>query len=226
MGGGARDGWGKLVTHTNMWVLPCPTLSRHFLPHLPPHLQVITANMVDFAAPATYDRIVSIEMFEHMKNYRELLRRCSSWLKPGGKLFVHIFVHKSLPYHFEVRVGVWARVLGSLSHAGAQVLWAAKQTACLPARFCSNVWGRQASCLPRRPVCALPLICLGQTSKLKLTASLTSSEPLCLTTSLITCVAICLIAHLTFSLTTCLASSFDRSIMATCLRRLRARPTG
>jgi cyclopropane fatty-acyl-phospholipid synthase-like methyltransferase len=58
--------------------------------------------MVDFSAPSTYDRIVSIEMFEHMKNYKELLRRCSSWLNPKGKLFVHIFVHKSLPYHFEV----------------------------------------------------------------------------------------------------------------------------
>ena len=37
-----------------------------------------------------------------MQNYRELMRRCSSWLKPQGKLFVHIFVHKTLPYHFEV----------------------------------------------------------------------------------------------------------------------------
>ena len=37
-----------------------------------------------------------------VQNYRELMRRCSSWLKPQGKLFVHIFVHKTLPYHFEV----------------------------------------------------------------------------------------------------------------------------
>ncbi len=66
--------------------------------------QVLTANMVSFQAPSTYDRIVSVEMFEHMKNYRELMRRCSSWLKPKGKLFVHIFLHKTLPYHFEVRV--------------------------------------------------------------------------------------------------------------------------
>ncbi|GAX73802.1 hypothetical protein CEUSTIGMA_g1253.t1 [Chlamydomonas eustigma] len=66
------------------------------------NLQIITANIVDFQAPTTYDRIVSIEMFEHMKNYKELMRRCASWLKPQGKLFVHIFVHKTLPYHFEV----------------------------------------------------------------------------------------------------------------------------
>mmetsp|Transcript_7143 Transcript_7143/g.12310 ORF Transcript_7143/g.12310 Transcript_7143/m.12310 type:complete len:358 (+) Transcript_7143:63-1136(+) len=66
------------------------------------NIQVLTADMVNFQPPGTYDRIVSIEMFEHMKNYSELLRRCSTWLKSGGKLFVHIFVHKSMPYHFEV----------------------------------------------------------------------------------------------------------------------------
>jgi len=53
-------------------------------------------------APGTYDRILSVEMFEHMKNYQELMRRCSSWLRPGGALFVHIFCHRSSPYHFEV----------------------------------------------------------------------------------------------------------------------------
>ncbi|WIA30748.1 hypothetical protein OEZ86_000814 [Tetradesmus obliquus] len=67
------------------------------------NLTVITADMVDFQAPSTYDRIVSIEMFEHMKNYAELMRRISTWLKPGGALFVHIFCHKSSPYHFEVK---------------------------------------------------------------------------------------------------------------------------
>ena len=40
-------------------------------------------------------------MFEHMKNYRELLKRIASWLKPEGCLFVHIFAHKNCPYHFE-----------------------------------------------------------------------------------------------------------------------------
>jgi cyclopropane fatty-acyl-phospholipid synthase-like methyltransferase len=59
--------------------------------------------MVDFKPPAHYDRVVSVEMFEHMKNYQELLGRVASWLKPGGKLFVHIFVHKEMPYHYEVR---------------------------------------------------------------------------------------------------------------------------
>lgn len=67
-----------------------------------PHPQVITANVVDFKAPSVYDRVVSIEMFEHMKNYAVLMERIAQWLKPGGKLFVHIFVHKTMPYHFEV----------------------------------------------------------------------------------------------------------------------------
>ena len=66
------------------------------------NLTIITANLVDFQAPGTYDRIVSIECFEHMKNYEILLSRVASWLNGGGKLFLHIFVHKSLPYHFEV----------------------------------------------------------------------------------------------------------------------------
>lgn len=67
------------------------------------NLQVLTADMVDFSAPDTYDRILSIEMFEHMKNYRTLMARCATWLRPEGKMFVHIFVHRSMPYHFEVK---------------------------------------------------------------------------------------------------------------------------
>ncbi len=50
---------------------------------------------------AQFDRCVSIEMFEHMRNYGLLLHRISGWLRPGGKLFVHIFVHKMLMYPFE-----------------------------------------------------------------------------------------------------------------------------
>lgn len=50
---------------------------------------------------AQFDRCVSIEMFEHMRNYGLLLHRISGWLRPGGKLFVHIFAHKTLMYPFE-----------------------------------------------------------------------------------------------------------------------------
>lgn len=68
------------------------------------NLTIITANMVTFEGlgESIFDRVVSVEMFEHMKNYQELLRRISLWLKPGGKLFVHIFTHREYAYHFEV----------------------------------------------------------------------------------------------------------------------------
>ncbi len=51
--------------------------------------------------PAQFDRCVSIEMFEHMRNYQTLMSRIAGWLKPGGKLFVHIFAHRTLMYPFE-----------------------------------------------------------------------------------------------------------------------------
>jgi len=66
------------------------------------NLTIITADMNVFAPPdpGTYDRVVSVEMFEHMKNYQILLGRVASWLKTGGKLFVHIFTHKTFAYHY------------------------------------------------------------------------------------------------------------------------------
>ena len=57
--------------------------------------------MRDFTIDRTFDRVVSIEMFEHMQNYARLLERISGWLKPNGKLFVHIFCHRDTPYFFE-----------------------------------------------------------------------------------------------------------------------------
>lgn len=66
------------------------------------NIDVITCDMRDFQPPkpGSYDRVVSIEMFEHMRNYRELMRRIASWLKPGGKLFVHLFCHKDTAYPY------------------------------------------------------------------------------------------------------------------------------
>ena len=57
--------------------------------------------MRDFTIDRQFDRVVSVEMFEHMQNYDLLLRRVSRWLSPGGKLFVHIFCRRHLPYLFE-----------------------------------------------------------------------------------------------------------------------------
>ena len=51
--------------------------------------------------PSRFDRCVSIEMFEHMRNYETLLSRIAGWLRPGGKLFVHVFAHRTAMYPFE-----------------------------------------------------------------------------------------------------------------------------
>lgn len=66
------------------------------------NLTVLTADMNTFAIADTFDRIVSVEMFEHMRNYRLLLAKVASFLKPDGKLFVHIFTHRNLAYKYEV----------------------------------------------------------------------------------------------------------------------------
>ena len=65
------------------------------------NIEVITADMNDFETENKYDRVVSIEMFEHMRNYKKLLSKISSWLHDGGKLFIHIFTHQSVVYPFE-----------------------------------------------------------------------------------------------------------------------------
>jgi len=64
------------------------------------NLQVITCDMNDFSIDERFDRIVSVEMFEHMRNYRALFQRIHDWLTPHGQFFMHIFVHRSVPYEF------------------------------------------------------------------------------------------------------------------------------
>ena len=66
------------------------------------NLTVITADMNDFATNQRFDRVVSVEMFEHMANWRGLLERVAGWLKPEGRVFLHVFAHKSRPYRFDV----------------------------------------------------------------------------------------------------------------------------
>ncbi|MGH2894615.1 MAG: SAM-dependent methyltransferase, partial [Solirubrobacteraceae bacterium] len=70
------------------------------------NLRVVTADVNALAPEGRFDRVMSIEMFEHMRNWRALLGRVASWLEPGGgKAFVHLFSHRTLPYLFE---GTWA----------------------------------------------------------------------------------------------------------------------
>jgi cyclopropane-fatty-acyl-phospholipid synthase len=67
------------------------------------NVEVVTADMNDFATPRRFDRVVSVEMFEHMRNYTVLFERVAGWLAPGGRFFMHIFVHRAVPYAFEDR---------------------------------------------------------------------------------------------------------------------------
>lgn len=65
------------------------------------NVEIITCDVNRLELDRQFDRVVSIEMFEHMRNYATLLERVSGWLRPGGKLFVHIFCHRELMYPFE-----------------------------------------------------------------------------------------------------------------------------
>jgi cyclopropane-fatty-acyl-phospholipid synthase len=67
------------------------------------NLTVMTADMNAFAPEETFDRIVSVEMFEHMLNWRLLLGRVRSWLKSDGRFFMHVFTHEHAPYRFDHR---------------------------------------------------------------------------------------------------------------------------
>ncbi len=68
------------------------------------NLAIVTRDMNEFDAPAgRFDRVVSVEMFEHMKNWPRLLAGVARWLRPGGKLFLHVFSHRDLAYHFVAR---------------------------------------------------------------------------------------------------------------------------
>lgn len=66
------------------------------------NLTIITKDMNDFIPETKFDRVVSVEMFEHMSNWDELLRRVKSWLLPDGALFMHIFTHKAHSYRFDI----------------------------------------------------------------------------------------------------------------------------
>lgn len=65
------------------------------------NLRVVTADMNGFTPAGQFDRIVSVEMFEHMANWRGLLERARGWLAPEGRLFLHVFTHREQPYRFD-----------------------------------------------------------------------------------------------------------------------------
>ena len=65
------------------------------------NVRIITADMNVFNIDEKFDRVVSVEMFEHMSNWRELLGRVRGWLRPEGRLFLHVFSHVTVPYWFD-----------------------------------------------------------------------------------------------------------------------------
>lgn len=109
-------GWGSLSLFTarrypNSRILAVSNSApqREFIEsRAPENLSVVTADMNDFSTERKFDRVVSVEMFEHMRNYRELLSRIHGWMKLKAKLFVHIFCHKNRTYEFETEgAGNW-----------------------------------------------------------------------------------------------------------------------
>ena len=64
------------------------------------NLTIVTSDMNQFATELQFDRVVSVEMFEHMRNHHRLMNHISHWLRPDGKMLVHVFCHKQFPYLF------------------------------------------------------------------------------------------------------------------------------
>jgi cyclopropane-fatty-acyl-phospholipid synthase len=68
------------------------------------NVRILTCDMNDFtAATGGFDRVVSVEMFEHMKNWPRLMANIAHWLRPGGLFFAHVFTHARFAYHFVAR---------------------------------------------------------------------------------------------------------------------------
>jgi len=101
-------GWGSLTLwmaqrypNSRIVAVSNSAAQREFITaRAPANVEVITADMNGFRPDGRFDRVVSVEMFEHMRNWRELVQRITAWLEPGGKLFVHVFCHRRFAYRF------------------------------------------------------------------------------------------------------------------------------
>jgi len=106
-------GWGSLSLHLAQYFPSVRITSvsnsasqREYIEHQArtrglTNLNVVTADMNEFSIDQKFDRVVSVEMFEHMSNWRALLERTRKWLKPDGRLFLHVFAHRDRSYRFD-----------------------------------------------------------------------------------------------------------------------------
>ncbi len=108
-------GWGSLALslarqypHAEITAVSNSPLQREYIEQVAAsrglkNIRVITADVNVFDPQSQFDRIVSVEMFEHIMNWRELMTRLRSWLKPGGRFFMHVFTHRSGAYSIDRR---------------------------------------------------------------------------------------------------------------------------
>lgn len=102
-------GWGSLTLHmarrfpkSRITAVSNSAPQRRFIEaRAPKNVRVITADMNALELADRFDRVVSVEMFEHMRNYRELLRRIREWMRSDARLFVHVFCHREHAYPYE-----------------------------------------------------------------------------------------------------------------------------
>ncbi|KAJ8470932.1 hypothetical protein OPV22_025275 [Ensete ventricosum] len=87
------------------------------------NVEIIVADIAKFEMEASFDRVVSIGMFEHMKNYKMLLKKISMWMKQDSLLFIHHFCHKTFAYHFEDDVAVLDHWLLGTHYARTSEEW-------------------------------------------------------------------------------------------------------
>lgn len=108
-------GWGSLTLwlaehypHSRITAISNSHGQRHFIEARCQergydNVQIITCDANDFETSEQFDRVISIEMFEHLRNWQAMLERVDRWLKPGGLAFLHVFCHRHYPYLFAVR---------------------------------------------------------------------------------------------------------------------------
>ncbi|NBG87195.1 SAM-dependent methyltransferase [Isachenkonia alkalipeptolytica] len=108
-------GWGSLALYmakkypsANIWALSNSATQKSYIDAKAKeesleNLTVITEDINDFTTEVRFHRVISIEMFEHMRNYEQLMNKISEFLLLRGRLFVHIFTHRTTPYAYEVR---------------------------------------------------------------------------------------------------------------------------